>query len=131
MKKLVRILVFSMVSLYLTSLWNLGFSFSKEPILFLKTSIIIAVIFYLILPLSKLILLPLNMLTLGLASLILYFVILHFLNSLSVISIKSWQFYGLSFLGITLPKANIQYSINLLLSALSISTIINFFEKLI
>lgn len=131
MKKLFRILVFSMAALYLTSLWNFGFNFSKDPVSFIKTGVIIALVFYLIIPLSKLILMPLNLITFGLASLIFYFLTLHFLNYISIINIKSWNFYGLSFSGINIPKMNIQYPLNLFLSASSISTIVNLLEALL
>lgn len=131
MKKIFRVIIFSMTAIYLTSLWNYGFTFAKEPIGFIKAGLIIAFVFYLILPLAKIILIPLNLITLGLASLIFYFAVLHFLNSYSVVSVKPWDFYGLSYHGIIIPKIHINYMINLFLSSLSISTVINLLENLI
>jgi hypothetical protein len=125
------VIIFSMVSIYLTSLWNYGFSFNKEPLAFFKTGLIIAIIFYLILPLAKIVLIPLNALTLGLASLVFYFAILHFLSTYSIVAIKPWEFYGLSFWAIHIPKISINYLANLFLSALSISTIINLLENIL
>lgn len=132
MKKLFRMLIFSAVAIFLTSLWNKGFiiSFNWQP--FLKAVVTIAVIYYLVVPFSKLILLPLNILTLGLVSFLVYLLALHILsNSLLIITIKDWVLPGLSFNGINIDKLDISYFGNLVLSSLSISFIINTLEQLL
>lgn len=131
MKRIFRIIIFSTISLYITSVWNLGFIIPKEPLSLIYSALIIGIVFYLILPLSKLILLPLNILTLGLASLFLIFGILHILNIWGIVTIKSWNFYGISYYFLQLSKMHISYLMNLVLSALSISTIINLLELLV
>lgn len=120
-----------MLAIYVTSLWNHGFTFNMEPLNFFKTGLIIATIFYLILPLSKIILIPLNIISLGLASTLFYFALLHFLSTYSVVNIKPWDFYGLTFWGVTIPKMHISYIFNLFLSSISISTTINLLENLV
>jgi len=128
MKKIFRMIVFSALALFLTALWNKGFKVDFTPEVFLKALLLVAVLNYLIVPFSKLILLPLNILTLGLVSLLVYLLLFHFLlTRYSLVIIKEWLFPGFWLIG----KTNINYWQNVLLSALSVTTIINFFEKTI
>ena len=128
MKKIFRIVLFSALALFLTALWNKGFKISFTPDIFIKALLLVAVLNYLIVPLSKLILLPLNILTLGMVSLLVYFLLFHFLlTRYSLVIIKDWTFPGFWLIG----KTSINYWQNVILSALSVTTVINFFEKII
>ncbi len=119
---------FSGAALYLTTLWNAGFKLNFQTEVFIKTVIITAALYYLIFPFAKLVLMPLNVITLGLAGLVVYFLLFHFfLVKFSLISITSWTFPGLYFIG----KTQISYMANVAVSAFSVSTIINFFEKIL
>ena len=132
MKKIFRMIVFSGVAILLTALWNKGFIIKADPIVYVKAALIIAAVFYLIVPISKMILLPLNILTFGLVSIVFYSVIFYFLlNRFDLISIKEWIFPGAKILGIELTKIKIYGTANIFVSSLSISTIINLLEKLI
>lgn len=122
MKSIARMIIFSAVALYFTSLWNSGFSPSYDWKSFLLASVIVTILFYLINPLAKMIFLPINILTMGLISVFVYIFLFHFLlNYFSLIEIKTWTFQGVT----------INYWLNLCLSALSVSTIINLLEKLL
>ncbi|HEX7542556.1 MAG TPA: hypothetical protein VF385_00530, partial [Patescibacteria group bacterium] len=79
MKKILRMVIFSGVAIFLTALWNKGFIIKQDPIIYLKAALLIAAVYYLILPISKLILLPLNIISLGLVSVIFYSAVLFFL----------------------------------------------------
>jgi len=132
MKKAFRMVFFSLCAILITSLWNKGFVIDYDWFVVVKSAILIAAIFYLIIPLSKVILLPLNILSLGLVSTIVYCFIFYFLSRyFSLIEIKSWIFDGGSLLGITIGKINISQISNVFISALSISTIINLLEKIL
>ncbi len=122
MKKILRMIVFSGVAIFITSLWNKGFTVNLDPMIYLKTSLIIALVYYLIIPASKIILLPLNIITLGLFSTIFYAVIIYYiLSSLKLIGINEWVFYGIK----------ISSFVNVFISSFSISTIINLLETAI
>lgn len=122
MKSLFRKILFSSVAIFLTGAWNKGFAIEYSWLAYLKASIIIAFIYYLIIPVSKLILLPFNIITMGLVSVIFYSLALYFLlNGLSLIQVKEWVFNGYE----------ITRLMNIFLVAFSISTIINLMEKLI
>jgi len=132
MKKIFRMIIFSGIAIFLTAYWNKGFIIKLDPMIFLKASLMIALVYYLIIPVSKLILLPLNIITLGLFSTIFYALVIYFLlTNMSLISIKDWVFPGVKLFGITLSKINISSFYNIFISSFSISTIINFLETII
>jgi len=125
-------LIFSATALYITSFWNKGFVLNYNWKNFLLAVVVIAAIFYLINPIAKIILLPINILTLGLASIVVYFFLFRFLvNYFSIIEIKPWVFPGLSINGLTISKMHLSYFVNVCLSALSVSFIINSLESLL
>ena len=132
MKRLFRMIIFSLVAIFLTSLWNKGFVIKADPMIYLKAALIIAAVYYLIVPVSKLILLPLNILTLGFVSVVFYAAIFYFLlNRFNLISIKEWVFPGAKLFGITLSEMKISGLSNIFISSFSISTIINLLETII
>jgi hypothetical protein len=132
MKKILRMIVFSMIAVFLTSLWDKGFIVKFDWFTYIKASLLIALIFYLVFPITKLVLLPLNILSLGFVSTIAYCFIFYFLSKyFSLIDIKPWVFSGGSFLGIVFSQIKINQITNVFVSAISVSTIINFLEKII
>ena len=125
-------IIFSVEAIFLTALWNKGFIIKEDPIIYLKAALIIAAVYYLIVPVSKLILLPLNILTLGFVSVIFYAAIFYFLlNRFQLISIKEWVFPGIKLFGIALSKIEISGLSNIFISSFSISAIINLLETII
>src|SRR3989344_6290262 len=125
MKKIFRMIIFSVVAIFLTALWNKGFVIKADSMIYLKAALIIAAVYYLIVPVSKLILLPLNILTFGLVSIVFYALIFYFLlNRFNLISIEEWIFPGAKILGITLGKIKISSTANIFVSSFSISTVI-------
>lgn len=125
-------IVFSLVAIFLTSIWNKGFVIKADPMIYLKAALIIAGVYYLIIPISKIILLPLNILTLGFVSVIFYAAIFYFLlNRFNLISIKEWVFPGMKLFEITMSEMKISGLSNIFISSFSISTIINLLEAII
>ena len=132
MKKIFRMIIFSGVAIFLTSLWNSGFIIASDPMIYLKAALIIAAVYYLIIPISKIILLPLNILTLGFVSVIFYAAVFYFLlNRFNLISIEEWIFPGMRLFGITISEMKISGLSNIFISSFSISTIINLLEAII
>jgi len=130
MKKIFRMIIFSALALIFTSFWNKGFQLN--PSAFISATLVLAIVFYLIVPLSKIVLLPLNIITLGLMSFLVYLAILHLISdAFHLFTITSWTFPGASILFVTIPKTHIPYIGNLVLSSVSISSIINVLEHLI
>src|SRR3990167_1442371 len=113
MKKITRMLIFSALALYLTSLWNQGFKVNFTPYIFIRTILLIALFYYLVLPISKIILLPVNFITLGLLSSLIYFILFYvFISHFSLVEIKAWKFLGLTFGGLVVKPVEINYITN-------------------
>lgn len=125
-------IILSAISLYLTSLWNRGFILPSDLRTFVLAALILALVLYVIVPLSKIILLPLNILSLGLISFLVFIILLHLGNvTFHFFDVRPWTFPGLSILFVTIPSLKISYVLNLVLSSVSISSIINVLELLL
>lgn len=125
-------LVFSGAALYMTSVWNKGFAVHFAPLIFIKASLIIALVYYLVTPILKILLLPLNIITLGFASIVAYFGLFYFIMTrFSFGTVQGWVFPGLQIWMIHIPSTPLTYWANLALVSISISTIINLFEILL
>lgn len=132
MKRIIRGIIFSALSLYLTSLAIHGFSIRYELKPFLLATLILAIVYYLIVPLSKLILLPLNILTLGFVSVIVYILLFNYvITYFGFISIQPWTFEGITLSGFAIPKMHFNYFSTLIISALLYSSIINVSEIIV
>jgi uncharacterized membrane protein YvlD (DUF360 family) len=78
----------------------------------------------------KIVFLPLNIITFGLFSFFIYIFCLHVLASgYGFFTIKPWEFEGFSSWVIVIPKTNITYISNLVLSSFSLSSIINILDN--
>lgn len=133
MKKIVRMIVFSAVSLYLTSLIIKGFVLKTEVKSFLLATVILAFAYYIINNfLVKLVLFPFNVVTLGLMSLIISILLMNYvINKFHFVTIKSWVFDGFQYNGFSLPKMRFSYWETVIASSLSYTTIINLLGKLL
>jgi len=121
--------VFSGLSLYLTSLWNKGFVVNFDSITFAKASLLVGLVYYLITPLLKMLLLPLNIITFGLASIAGYVALFYFIiTKFMIVEVKEWSFPGLQLYWLKIPAMQLHYWANLVLSSFSVSTVINLLE---
>ena len=132
MKRITRMIIFSAVALYLTSLWNGGFKVNFNPYVFIRTILLVAFFYYFIIPIAKFIFLPINLLTLGFLSTVIYFLLFYFfITRFSLVEIKAWTFPGISLNGLVIKSLPVNYLANLLLSSISLSFIINFLEAIL
>lgn len=132
MKRISRMIVFSGVALYLTSIWDKGFVVVSDWQSFLIVTLLFAAICYLIVPLSRIILLPLNILTMGFFSGLLYVLLIYILDQYTgYIDIQAWVFPGIKIFGQTISKMSVGSFQNLLLSSYLLSVIINLLERII
>ncbi len=131
-KSPIRIVLFSGAALYITSLWNTGFAVKMDIVSFVSSATVVGVLFYIIKPMTKLALFPLNFLSFGLASFLVFsFLFYVTVTSFSFVTIQSWVFPGMKVLSITIPKMPISGLQNIILSSLSISVIIKTLEKVL
>jgi len=131
MKRIFRIFIFSCFALFLTLYWNKGFEIPSTALDFVKAGIALTILFIIVRPLMKIIFLPFNILTFGLFSFFVYVLFLSILSSwYGLFSILPWKFYGLNLIIISVPKMNISYIGNLVLSSFSLSSIINALDQM-
>lgn len=133
MKKISRMLVFSGVGLYATSLWNGGFTVSLEPKNFLLLTVAVALLYYLLTPLTKIVLFPLNFLTFGLFSVFLnsflFYLIVRYFST--IISIEKWRMPEVKWLFFEAGPIDLGFIANVFVCALSVYLIINLLERLV
>ena len=131
MKRIFRIFIFSCFALFLTSHWDKGFKLPATSLNFLEAGVALTILFVIVRPLMKIIFLPFNILTFGLFSFCIYVLFLHILSSwYGLFSIQPWKFYGLNLIIISIPKLDISYVGNLVLSSFSLSSIINALDQM-
>lgn len=131
MKHLFRVFIFSFFAMFITAYWNKGFLLPAYTLDFVKAALTLTILFVLVRPLMKVVFLPLNLITFGLFSFVLYIFFLHVLtSSYHLFDIQAWKFGGFSFSILFLPKMNISYVSNLVLSSFSLSSIINLLDQL-
>jgi len=123
MKSLLRSYLISLISLYLASLLIKGFTYQGGlPTLFLGAGAF-TVINWFVRPIVKILMLPINILSLGLLSWLTNVVLLYILTLLvPQITIKSWNFSGLNIEGFTIP--GMQFSV--ILTYIAVSFAISF-----
>ncbi|MFH0772785.1 MAG: phage holin family protein [bacterium] len=130
MKRIIRIFIFSCFALFLTSYWNRGFQLPLTALDFVKAGICLTILFVIVRPLMKIVFLPFNIVTFGLFSFFLYVFFLHVLSSwYGLFSIRPWQFNGIHMSILSIPRSNISYVANLVLSSFSLSSIINLLDQ--
>lgn len=131
MKHFLRVFIFSFFAMFVTSFWNRGFVLPVDSMTFVKAALALTILFVLVRPLMQIVFLPLNLITFGLFSFVLYLFCLHLLVSgYGLFSIKAWVFEGYSLGAISIPKTAISYVYNLVLSSFSLSSIINLLDQL-
>lgn len=131
MKHFFRIFIFSFFALFVTSFWNRGFILPTQTGDFIKAALALTILFVLVRPLLRIVFLPLNLITFGLFSFVLYIFCLHILASgYGLFTIKPWVFGGFSHWALIMPRTEITYISNLVLSSFSLSSIINVLDNL-
>lgn len=132
MKTISRMLIFSAVSLYLTSLWNKGFIVRTDIQSLIIVTILLAAICYAVIPFSRVVFFPLNLLSLGFFSGILYIILIFALDHyVGLIHIKPWVFAGFTYQKFHIDPIHLGYLQNLSVSSFSLSAIINLLERIV
>jgi uncharacterized membrane protein YvlD (DUF360 family) len=131
-KKITRSLLFSALALLVTTYWNKGFIVPIKPDIIAEVILVTAVGYYLIIPVIKIILLPVNFLTFGFASTLVYVLFFYLMDTqINVIDVKQWVYVGFNWQFLTMPPITIPYAQNLLLIAVSVSYVISAAETIV
>ncbi len=131
MKAFLRTSSVHLIALCLTSLIFTGFKIETNLYTLTSAAIVFVLLNKLVKPIIKLLLLPINILTLGLFSWLINVITLFLLQLIiSGISIQSFYFPGLNLYGFTAPPMEISTLLAYILSSITIWTIINLIKWL-
>jgi len=124
MKLLIRSTTTNLVALYLTSLVITGFIIRKDILTLVIAAATLTLLNKLIKPIIKLLLLPINLITLGLFSWVIAVITIFILTVIiNGISINSFTFPGLNFQGFIIPPLHVNLIAAYILSSFTIYTI--------
>lgn len=124
MKHLIRVFLFNIFGLWLTSqiLPTLVISQGWQSMVF--AGFILSLLMLIIAPILKILFIPINILTFGLLSWLINVIVVYLLTVfVPEIQIREWLFMGSSWAGFVIPKANITYVPALILTSLFLTTI--------
>ena len=126
MKVLLRSIFTNLASIYLVGLFFPGFSTKNSLQTLITAAIVLTILNKLVIPIIKLLLLPINLITLGLfrwVSNVIALILLHIL--VNGISIHAFQFSGFEYSGFVVPS----FPISLLFSYILTAILLRFFAS--
>lgn len=127
MKTLFRLFLGSFLGLWLTQKLVAGFKIPESWQTFLLASAALTFIYIFIKPILRLFFLPINLLSLGLLSWLINVAVLYLLTLfIPAISVSAWEFPGISYQGFVIPAYNLSQIATFVVTALTLSFIINF-----
>ncbi len=124
MKHLVRVFLFNVFGLWLTSqvLPTLMVTTGWQTMLF--AGFILSLLMLIVAPMLKILFIPINILTFGLLSWLINVIVLYLLTLfVPEIQIREWAFPGASWAGFVIPQIQIAYFPALVLTSLAVSSI--------
>lgn len=131
MKQPLRLYWRSLLSLYLVSLINTGFTIGGGLVVFLYAALLLSIINMFVKPVLKILFMPINLITLGFFSWVINLAALYLLTRIvPQTNITSWQFAGLETPFFVLPPLYLSQSVNFFLVAVWLSFFERFFHWL-
>lgn len=131
MKIIIRSITTNLAALYLTDVIIAGFIIQKKLSIFLIAAATLTLLNKLIKPIIKLLLLPINLITLGLFSWVIAVITIFILTLLiDGVSITPFTFPGLEFQGFIIPTIKINLFISYTISSLTIYTITSIIRRI-
>ncbi len=126
MKSLLRAFIYNLVCLFLATLIIPGFSIEGGVRVLLFASIVFTLLNFFLKPLIKILLFPINFITLGLFSFLVNVIIIYVLiYFVSQIKITPWTFYGFSYQGFSIPTIYFTNFLTILIASFLLSIFFN------
>ncbi len=133
MKTLLRALVYTIFSLYLTQMLVPGFNVKGGLAILAGSAAVFTALNFLLKPILKIIFLPINFITLGLFSSVINILILYILiYFVPQIKMTAWRFSGFYFQGFSVPPLQFTKLMTVILASFVISvsmTLLNWIRK--
>jgi len=124
MKHLVRVFLFNVFALWLTSqaLPGIVITGGWQTILF--AGFVLCLLMLIVAPILKILFIPINILTFGLLSWLVNVMVIYLLTLfVPEIQVNAWVFAGASWAGFVIPRIEVGYFLSLVLTSLSIAVI--------
>jgi putative membrane protein len=132
MKRIVRIFVFHLIALWLTTQILVGFTISNNLAAFITSAFVLSLLMLIVKPILTILFIPINLITFGLLSWVINVVILYLLTLfVPAVVIVPWTFPGASWAGFAIPSFYLSYLLSLITSALVVTFISNTLEDLV
>ncbi|MCL4360698.1 phage holin family protein [Patescibacteria group bacterium] len=126
MKHIVRVFLFAMFALWLTSQIFPTIVIAGSWQTLLVAGAIFALLMLFVHPMLKILFIPINIITFGLLSWLINVIVLWLLTVfVPAVEVRPWQFPGYSVGGFVIPAISFSYPLALILSSLSITFISN------
>lgn len=124
MKHVLRVFLFNVFALWLTSQLTPGFVMPAGWQMMLFAGLILSLLMLIVKPILKILFIPINILTFGLLSWFINVIIIYLLTVfVPEIRVIPWVFNGIAFAGFIIPSFHVSYLVSLIASTLSISAI--------
>ncbi len=128
MKYLVRVFLFHVFALWLTSQMIPGLVMDDGWQLLLMAGLVLSLLMLIVKPILSILFIPINILTFGLVSWFINVIVIYLLTLLlPEIQINAWTFQGWSGWGFAIPAFEVQYFFSLV----GISVLITFFTNVL
>ena len=124
MKHLIRVFLFNVFALWLTSqiLPAITINGAWQTILF--AGFILALLMLIVAPILKILFIPINILTFGLLAWLVNVIVMYLLTLVvPEIQINPWAFGGFSWAGLVIPSFEVSFFLSLVITSLAIATI--------
>lgn len=132
MKSILRRIIIYSVALFLVAQILDGVRIEGNLTVYIIGGIILSILFTIVKPILSIIMLPLNIITLGLFSFLINAIILYFLTILVPnISVTSFTLNGFSYLGFVVPELEVNTFFAFLVASALLSVIVGFLKWLI
>lgn len=127
MKRLLRVFLFSLFALFVTSNLVGGLEVGDDPQTYVAGAAALAFLYLFIKPILRLLFLPVNLASLGLLSWVVNVAVLYLLTMIiPKIKITAWDFPGYSYQGFAIPPYSLSPTATFVFVSLTLSIIINF-----
>lgn len=124
MKHLIRVFLFNVFALWLTSQMLPGIAVAGGWQTILFSGFILALLMLIVAPILKILFIPINILTFGLLSWFVNVIVIYLLTLfVPEITVNAWVFTGASWAGFVIPRIEIGYFLSLVITSLVISSI--------
>lgn len=132
MKVLLRAILLNLLVLYLTDVVYPGFSLNHTAKALLSAAIIWWILNKIVKPIIKILLLPINLITLNLFSWVINVLTLILLQMIvDGVKISTYAFPGFNFEGFVIPPINVNLFFSYLITSITLNTFMSFIKWLI